>query len=397
MNILIITPSLFGGGAEKVVADLSLGLSANRDSAVYILTYEKKEKEYEYAGTRIDINCNGKGLINKIFYALKRISLCKKLVKKYNIDCILSFLPQCDYVNVLCKSKKTKSIINISSNMSKAYPRSLSRWLRKLVIKSADYTVCVSKGVLKDVIDNFGCSPLNSSVIYNPCDIEKIKEICREDIKYTELKDKLPEKYIVSMGSFRHAKGHWHLIKAFAAIKDRIPDISLVILGDGEYRGKYVELCQRLRIEDRVYLPGFVNPSYSVIAHSELFVLSSVYEGFCIAIIDAMVCGVPVLSTDCRFGPREILAPDTDFTKQATALEKCEYGCIIPAFDDSPIDVSDKIYELEENMGYSIFEMLNDRSLCDEYSKKACSYIEKLDNTHFVENWSSLIKEIIVP
>lgn len=393
MNIMIITPNLSGGGAEKIAANLSLEL-ANR-SNLYVLTYMTDEKEYDYAGTRININCSGRGGIQKLFCAVKRIFMCKKAIKKYHIDCVISFLPQTDYVNVLSKSKKNKSIITIVSNMSLVYPSGFGKKFRKFVIKHSDHVVCVSEGVRQDIVENFGCLPQKSSVIYNSCNISDIKQVCDNDIEYQENKNNLPKKYIVSMGSFRHPKGHWHLIKAFASVKDEIPDVSLVILGDGVYRKQYEELINNLALEGRVYLPGFINPPFSIIAHSELFVFSSVFEGFGNAVIEAIACKIPVLSTDCDYGPREILAPGTSLKDKANKFQKCEYGCLIPDFGQEPIDTSENINAAEKEMGESIKELLNNEELRKEYSQKGISYVEKFDNEVFTENWIELINNLI--
>ena len=392
MNIMIIPPTLTGGGAEKIVANLSLELSKYSD--LYILTYMQTENEYSYAGVRLNIDCVGKSKFQKIVCAVKRVYLCRRLVKKYDIDCLLSFLPSTDYVNVLSKSRHTKSIVNVSSNMSVVYPSGISKKLRKFVLKRADRVVAISNGGKEDLEQNFGCDKNNISVIYNCCNISDIKEICTADAEYKEKKEGLPEKYIVSMGSFRHPKGHWHLIKAFAAVKDQIPDVSLVILGDGDYREKYEELIKNLGLEGRVFLPGFINPPFSIIAHSQLFVFSSVFEGFGNVIIEAMACGVPVLSTDCNFGPREILAPNTDLKNKAKGFEKCEYGCLLPDFGNAGIDVSGNISDLENAMGNAIVEIIEDTSLREEYIQKGIYYAESFDCSIFGEKWLSLIKEL---
>lgn len=390
---MLITPTLKGGGAEKIVSNLSLEL--NKKSNLYILTYSKKSGEYDFAGKRINIDSFGKNFFQKIFCAVNRIIKCRNLVKKNNIDCIISFLPQTDYVNVFSKNKKCKSIITIVSNMSVVYPKGIKKWFRSLVIRRADFVVGVAKGVLDDIIENFGCDANKSKVIYNSCDIKGTQQICELDAEYKRYMDLLPEKYIISMGSFRHPKGHWHLIKAFASVKDRLPDVSLVILGEGDYREKYNEIINALGLQNRVFMPGFINPPFSIIAHAELFVFSSVFEGFGNALIEAMACNVPVLSTDCNYGPREIIAPGTNLNNKAEGLEKGEYGCLLPDFGQSPIDVSADISENEKLMGYAITELLNDNDLRAQYVKKASAYIKKFDNTLFADNWLNLISDVI--
>ena len=233
----------------------------------------------------------------------------------------------------------------------------------------------------------------NSKTIYNSCDIDSIITDCKKEKEFKRLESVLPEKYICSMGSFRLAKGHWHLIKAFSTIADKIPNYKLVILGDGQYRDKYEKLIEKLGLSNRVVLPGFANPPYSIISHSDLFIFSSVFEGFGHSIIEAMACGVPVLSTDCDYGAREILAPKTDFKIKAKEVETCEYGFLMPPFNMDDIDCNTNILELARIMGDAIMHIL---SLDNNFLiSKGLKYVRKFDNEAYGKYWKETIEEII--
>lgn len=283
-NVLIISQALSGGGAEKLAANLSLGLKEKAN--VTIVTYWKSEKEYDYAGERINLDLVGNGIISKICCALKRIFIIKKIKKQKKIDCSISYVPPCDYANVLSRVKNEKIIIDVVSNMSTVYKGGLSKWFRKYVLQHADFLVTVSEGVRKDLIDHFGVKESGSKTIYNSCDIEAVTDVVNCSKRENSV---IHKKYIVSMGSFRQPKGHWHLIKAFATIKNDIEDIDLVILGDGGYRQKYYELIERLDLSNRVHLPGFINPPFGVISKAEVFVFSSVFEGFGNAVNESFI------------------------------------------------------------------------------------------------------------
>lgn len=397
MNFLIITPSLTGGGAEKLAANLSLELKDK--GQVCLITYQKddNEKEYEYGGDRIyiDLPGGGSGIFSKIKVALKRILKIKRIKKERKIDYSISFLPQTDYANVLSKCRNTKTVVDVVSNMSVVYPSGLGHWFRKFILHRADFVVTVSEGVRQDLIDNFGLSSKKTKTIYNSCDIAHISKVVDENREYERLSAQLPTHYISTMGSFRHPKGHWHLIRAFSAIANQLPQYSLVILGDGEYRAKYETLIKKLGLEGRVIMPGFANPPFSVLAHSDLFVFSSVFEGFGHSVIEAMACGIPVLSTDCDYGPREILAPGTDVQMKAKDYEKCEYGCLLPPFESTPIDEENTVIsENEQRMAQAILDMLTDSELREMYVKKGKEYAKQFDNTVYCDNWLKLLKEL---
>ena len=111
---------------------------------------------------------------------------------------------------------------------------------------------------------------------------------------------------ILSVGRLTTVKDHATLLRAFALVflKRRV---RLVILGDGPERETLLELAERLQLSEHVYLPGFkVNP-FTYMSKAGVFVLSSRYEGFPNVLVQAMACGTPVVSTDCRSGPTEIL------------------------------------------------------------------------------------------
>lgn len=392
LNIMIITQSLSGGGAEKLAANLSLGLRGLAN--VVIVTYWESNQEYDFYGKRINLDLLGKTSVGKVFTAIKRIHIIRLLKRKYNIDCSISYVPPCDYVNVLSKRKNERTIIDVVSNMSTVFPKGLSKAFRKWVLNSADYLVTVSEGVREDIIKNFDVESNKSSAIYNSCDIDAINDAISKKAGMDQIQVDFPDDFIVSMGSFRWPKGHWHLIKAFYSIKDKIPGIKLVILGDGEYRSKYEELIEKLGISDRVILPGFINPPHYIISRAKAFVFSSVFEGFGNALIEAMACGVPVISTDCKYGPREVLAPGTPLSHVCSKTEICEYGIITPPSDVSDIDVSSAISSEELEMGKGILIMLENKEMMNSYRSKGLEHCRSFDNNNITKLWLKIIEEL---
>ncbi len=166
-------------------------------------------------------------------------------------------------------------------------------------IYSSQPVISVSEGIRQDFIDEFGISPDSIETIYNPIDISHIRQLAAE-----EPADIPARPYFVAAGSARRVKRYDILIRAFALCD---VDADLVILGQGEKLGEYRELANRLGVGERLHLPGYRTNPYSYFRRALALVVSSDYEGLPTGIIEALACGIPVVSTDCPSGPSEIL------------------------------------------------------------------------------------------
>lgn len=386
---MLITQCLKGGGAEKVVANLSISLSNYCN--IIIVSYKKDKDEFIHEGKRINLNIPGgnKSLIARIDNALERIKIIRSLKEKYQIDYSISFVPQTDYANVLSKTKKCKNIIEISSNSMAAFETKKSRILRQIVLNKADQIVTVSEGSRLQVIRKFNLKQEKVKTIYNPIDTSRIKE---EASQPTITKINLPLKFIIAIGSFRKPKGHWHLIKSFASIMDKIPEYSLIILGEGEYREKYLTLANSLNIpKERFLMPGYVSNPYSLISKADLLVFSSIYEGFGNVIVEAMCCGVPVISSDCDFGPREILEPNSNILKKTESIEYCKYGCLVKPFNMEDISMSTKLSDTELMLAEGIIKVLKNPVQREEYKKLGLERCKDFDVNVALSNWIKLM------
>jgi glycosyltransferase involved in cell wall biosynthesis len=136
------------------------------------------------------------------------------------------------------------------------------------------------------------------------------------------------EKRILTVGSLKPAKEHGLLLRAFARLDPSI-GARLMILGEGPLRAELQGLAAALGIADRIVMPGFAVDPWPHYRSADLFVLSSSREGYPTVLLEALAAGLPVVTTDCGSGPREIvgqgkfgtLVPPDDADALAAAIE----------------------------------------------------------------------------
>ncbi|WP_317925628.1 glycosyltransferase family 4 protein [Cupriavidus sp. TA19] len=126
------------------------------------------------------------------------------------------------------------------------------------------------------------------------------------------------QKTVLAMGRLVAAKGFDVLLHAWQKVAAQVPGWQLVIHGEGEERPALTALIAELRLQDRVSLPGICHEPEQAYGRASVFCLSSRYEGFGLVLIEAMAFGLPIVSTDCETGPRELLTPGQDALVVAT-------------------------------------------------------------------------------
>lgn len=167
-----------------------------------------------------------------------------------------------------------------------------------------DMVVAVSHGVAENFVNRYKYNANKVKVIYNPVyDPSMYKNdgvILNEDF----FEEGIP--VIIGVGRFTSQKNFKLLVEAFSEVV-KVRNSKLILLGDGTLKRDIEGLVKRLKIEEKVWMPGFVSNPQAYIKKANLFVLSSDYEGFGNVLVEAMGTGITVVSTDCYSGPSEIL------------------------------------------------------------------------------------------
>jgi len=395
-KILLISTDPGFGGAERSIANVSSYLSERFD--LYTCFFHQSSKGYPRHGKVIDLHTpptNNSAI--KIFHFIIRYFKIRTIKKKHRFKASISFLEGANYLNVMtCQGEKTV----ISIRGSKVFDKQISGftgWLRKNILipffyNKAKVIVPVSKALIKELHDLLRIKSPHYQYIPNGYDFKKILECAALQLP-EQLSFLLKYPYIVNVGRLHPQKGQIPFIRVFREIK-RYLKIRLVIVGDGDLLPSIVETCHHLNLkvwtrESReenadVILTGHQANPFPIVARSDLFVLSSQWEGFPNALCEAMILGTPVISTDCHTGPREILGPDSPQSLFLDKSEETAYGILLPVLrngtDDHHVVWVDTLKWYLQNRNLRRLKVMNAKERMAEFK------IEKI-----MKQWELLI------
>lgn len=305
-QISLYVPSLRGGGAERVIVRLANEF-AERGYSVDLVLVKKKGKYLDDVSNQVSIV----DLDTRRFLAA--VPALVRYLRSARPDVLLSTIDSANVAAITAveiSRLDTKVVVRISNMLSSKekeldHPKhKLVHWAAKRAYPAADHIIGVSDGVTKDVISHMGIDSRKVTTIYNPVLDKSLISSKNEPVEHPWFNDSKP--VILGVGELSEQKDFGTLIQAVARI-EREPLPRLVILGEGSKREALTRLAKREGILDRVELLGFVENPFSYMAKSDVFVLSSKWEGCPNVLIEAIACGGPVVSTDCPSGPREIL------------------------------------------------------------------------------------------
>ncbi len=410
VNLGILVWKLSGGGAEKISTTIANHLSYNK----LLITYTN-EIDFAYNGKIISLNIPPqKNLFAKPLAYLKRIKKLRKIKAEHKINLTLSILDGANIVNILSKSND-KTILSVHNNLSRnEITKGLSGLVRKLLIKKfynrADKIIAVSKGIKEDLIENFKIHPHKIRVIYNPHNIKDIEKLSSEPVE--EQLEIIFRKFdvLINVGRLSLPKAQWELIKIFKLIKEKNKKVKLFILGDGELRNMLYNFSKTIGLrtyissegkdvsaEYDIYFTGWVKNPYKYLARSKLLVLTSLWEGFPNCIVEALTCSVPVVSSDCFDGPREILAPDTDFrVKVKNNAEFAKYGVLLPVLQDTlRVNLDTEPKQKETLWADTICRLLKDEETFNYYKNISPTRTNDFSAEKIIKEYEALIEELL--
>lgn len=314
-DLALFIPSYAGGGGERVAVFIARALSEAGLAVDLVVARSRGElRDEPLAGVnRVELRA-----FNEMLAAPRWI----RYLERTRPRCAMSMIHSANFNSGLGALFVSSVPLIVNLRIALDCDSSAQWWLRRwfgfgperALYERAARVVGVSEGVAAEAAEILGLPASKVLSIPNPrASREASPEVAQE---HERLFDK---PVILGAGRLAPQKDFAMLLDAFAQIAEA-RDLHLVLLGEGSERGALRKKADELGVSDRVFLPGFVDNPQAYMSRARVFVLSSRNEGFPSVLIEAMGVGAAIVSTDCRFGPREI-------------LDQGRYGALVPVRD----------------------------------------------------------------
>lgn len=299
--------------------------------------------------------------------------------KKERPDIFVSAFPHINVLAVMAKiasGVQTKVILTdhnhflgLARNARSLYRKFFGLFilppLMRIFYPLSDAVICASEGVKESILDVVNVKD-KIKVIYYPVAADKIQGLSREPVDHPWfLHSEIP--VVLAAGRLINQKDFPTLLRAFKLVI-QVKPARLVILGEGKDRGKLEKLVENLGISEHVEFLGFQRNPFKYMSKASVFVLSSLHEGFGNVLVEAMACGTPVISTDCKSGPGEIIENDKS-------------GILVPVGD-------------YRSLSKAIIKVLSDESLRQKFSAEGLERVKYFSVEKNIRGYEKVFQEL---
>jgi glycosyltransferase involved in cell wall biosynthesis len=363
MNITCVIHSMCGGGAERVMTHLAGGL-ARRGHRVTLTTMDPSIPDFYPVPEGVARTSPEGGAGTCRWYQLHRqitrLRALRRRVSGQHPDVVISFM---DATNILLLAafRSGKPPVIACEHINPLYYRIGPHWelLRRLLYPSAARVVMLTEDTLAWARS---LTPAwNAVAIANPVLAPVFSDNSARPAYLGA------QKNLMAMGRLHPQKGFDILLSAFAGIAGKFPHWQLTILGEGPERGRLEALRDRLGLTGRVSLPGASTAPCDILKHADLFVMPSRFEGFGMALAEAMACGLPAVSFDCPSGPGVILRHGVD-------------GLLVAPED-------------ERGLAAALEELMSDEEKRKSMAARAAEVVGRFSVEKYLDVWEKLLGE----
>lgn len=352
MKLLCVIYSIDGGGAEKQMQQI-LRLADRSKFQPFLAVFKLTGKEKQILPDDVRIYDLSTSLRPASFFLVLKLA---NLVKRVRPDRILSFMWPTNLIAIAaarisgCSSKVIISErTHLKFDIMRYHFINIRRFLVKTLYSGVEKIISVSQNTAANLREEFAVPEGKISVIHNGVDIDAIKQKISKPVN-------LPfgKPYILSAGGLNRTKNLPLLIKCFARITRDRNNLNLLILGEGRERASLEKLIVQLNLNRSVFLPGAVDNPYPYMAGAQVFVLTSLFEGFPNVVIEAMACRVPIICVP--------------YAGAAEIIQDNKTGLLSPGYD-------------EDSLSNTVCKLLDNKALRETLIKAAYKKV--------VENFSA--------
>lgn len=408
-KVLLVVTELSMGGAARVVRDHAAAFAEHFDvREVVFNTDDGVDFPGEERPLSLDVGGGG-GPLAKLANLGRRVRRLSRIKQQFGPEVSISHLEGAHYVDLLSRGSEKIILCVHGSILGNRDIRGAKGWLRRRVLiptlyRRADRIVTVSRDIVPELVA-IGVEPARIRTINNFFDVAEIASKAAEPLPVEERAIFAGAPVLVTSGRFAEQKNQAPLLAIFAELVRSRP-AKLVMLGDGPLRDDLVAQAEQLGLRtyrawdggppnadcDLYFLGNRANP-FPYLKHAALFVLPSSWEGFPLALGEAMACGLPVVSTDCPTGPREILAPDSSApNRPIRAAENAPYGVLMPMLDRKDRAIQDRAVWVE-----NLARLLDDPAERARLAAAGAQRVMDFAPDRIVPQWLDLIGELIEP
>ncbi|HEV8070384.1 MAG TPA: glycosyltransferase family 4 protein [Planctomycetaceae bacterium] len=363
-RLTLVVPSLALGGAERVVARMANHWAAGGDAVTIITLSTATTDTYplDPPVTRIalDLMRDSHGSIGAFFNNWSRVRRLREAIRQSQPDTVISFTDRMNVVTLLaCRPLGVDTVVSERIDPSQQPLGRAWSWLRSRVYPRARALVVQTETVRRQMEPLMHGRPIY--VIPNAVDAPA------GDRPGRELRQSTGSLQLAAMGRLAPQKGFDLLIDAFARAAEDRPNWSLSILGEGPERRRLEEQIHACGLDECVGLLGWVPDPATVLHNCDAFVLSSRFEGFPNALLEAMALGLPSIAVDCPSGPADIIRNEVD-------------GLLVPPGDVPALSAA-------------IRRLMSDELLRRRLAAEAARVVDRFSSDRYFARWEAVLRK----
>lgn len=364
MRIALLVPTLEFGGVERVFVTLANGFSQRGEEVDLVAGLLGGPMK-----VGLDPNVRLFGLdSSRMMQSIPRLA---KYLRTRKPDCLIAAMTHSTAAaataRIVARQKfgivatEHNTMSKIVANTPGLKYRLMPEWAR-LALGSANAIVAVSAGVAKDLADHIRIPSGRIQVVYNPAITETLTQDAMETVEHPWFAPGEPP-IILAVGRLDKQKDFSMLVRAFRLLKNRVR-ARLIILGEGPDRNQIEQTISDAELTQDVSLPGFEQNPYKFMKRAAVFASSSQWEGFGVALVEALSLGTNIVSTDCPHGPAEILGDG-------------KFGTLVPVGND-------------EAMAHGLFDALKK----PQQQFDICDHLQQFTAQHVISSYLSIMTNI---